>query len=190
MQASLAGSKIEQTDATVRVTGQIKVGQIMTRLLADGAMLIKTSADRTKSQNNMKQMGLAFHNYNDTFADLPLAAIGDTNGKPLLSWRVAILPFIEQDNLYKQFKLDEPWDSDHNIKLIQRMPEIYRLPGDKVKHEYPSTYYQAFVGPGAAFEAEEDAHRTVSRRHVEHHLARGSRRRGTVGETTTSPTTQ
>src|SRR5262249_4317102 len=152
VQSALAAVKVEQTDATVRATGQIKVGQIMTRLLADGATIIKTNADRTKSQNNLKQMGIAFHNYNDTFGDRPLAAICDTNGKPLLSWRVAILPYIEQDNLYKQFKLDEPWDSEHNIKLIQRMPEIYRLPGDKIKHEYPSTYYQAFVGPGAAFE--------------------------------------
>ncbi len=83
---------------------------------------------------------------------MPTNAIYDKNGKPLLSWRVAILPFIEQDNLYKQFHLDEPWDSDHNKKLSYAIPKIYLLPGDTKKHELPSTYYQAFVGPHAAFE--------------------------------------
>ncbi len=55
----------------------------------------------------------------------PTAAILDKNGKPLLSWRVALLPYIEQDALYRQFKLDEPWDSEHNKKLIAQMPKIY-----------------------------------------------------------------
>ena len=51
-----------------------------------------------------------------------LGAIADSTGKPGLSWRVAILPYLEQDTLYKQFKLDEPWDSPHNKKLIRQMP--------------------------------------------------------------------
>jgi RNA polymerase sigma factor (sigma-70 family) len=76
-------------------------------------------------------------------------AIGG-NAKPLLSWRVAILPYIEQDNLYKQFKLDEPWDSDHNKKLIARMPAVYAAPGTKA--DDGRTYYQAIVGTGAAWE--------------------------------------
>src|SRR5262249_33469945 len=99
-----------------------------------------------------KQIGLAFHNYNDVYGKLPPAAIHDKNGKPLLSWRVAILPFIEQDNLYKQFHLDEPWDSPHNLKLIQTMPRTYALPNDKTKHALPSTYYVGLVGNHAAFE--------------------------------------
>jgi hypothetical protein len=73
------------------------------------------------------------------------------DGKPLLSWRVLILPFIEQDELYKQFKLDEPWDSPHNIQLLQKMPQIYG-PYRNRPTEDGTTYFQAIVGPGAAFE--------------------------------------
>ena len=52
----------------------------------------------------------------------------DDNGKPLLSWRVHILPFIEQDALYRQFKLDEPWNSRHNRALMNQMPITYTHP--------------------------------------------------------------
>jgi hypothetical protein len=89
------------------------------------------------------------HNYHDVYNHFP-RDITDKDGKPLLSWRVAILPFIEQAELYKQFRLDEPWDSDHNWKLRAKMPEMYRTgiePKDSTK-----TYYQGFSGPGAIFE--------------------------------------
>src|SRR5262249_39845037 len=60
-----------------------------------------------------------------SYKHLPPAAICDKQGKPLLSWRVAILPYIEQGKLYKQFHLDEPWDSPHNRSLIDKMPGLY-----------------------------------------------------------------
>ena len=53
------------------------------------------------------------------------------DGKKLLSWRVYILPFIEANNLFDQFHLDEPWDSEHNKKLIAQMPAVYQAPGSK-----------------------------------------------------------
>jgi RNA polymerase sigma factor (sigma-70 family) len=104
---------------------------------------------RARSSNNLKQIMIAVHNYHDTFGHMPNDITGK-DGKPLLSWRVAILPFIEQDNLYKQFKLDEPWDSENNKKLIKMMPVTYRVgfePKDTTK-----TYYQVFAGTGTAFE--------------------------------------
>src|SRR5262245_39481877 len=69
---------------------------------------------RPRSSNNLKEIGLALHNYHAAHNHFPPAAICDKDGQPLLSWRVAILPYIEQANLYRQFKLDEPWDSEHN----------------------------------------------------------------------------
>jgi len=75
--------------------------------------------------NDLKQIALAVHNYHDANGQLPMTNIRDKNGKPLLSWRVAILPYIEQEALYKQFKLDEPWDSENNKKLIEKMPRTY-----------------------------------------------------------------
>src|SRR4051794_14898536 len=80
-----------------------------------------TRAQLTKSQNNLKQIALAFHNYESANGFSP-ADISDKDGKPILSWRVAILPYIEEDALPRQFKLDEPWDSENNKKLIEKMP--------------------------------------------------------------------
>jgi hypothetical protein len=91
------------------------------------------------------------HNYHDTYRRLPPAAVCGPDGKPLLSWRVLILPFIEQDALYKGFKLDEPWDSPHNIQLVTKMPRIY-APYKGEPSGDGMTYFQAFVGPSAAFE--------------------------------------
>ncbi|MFL5340427.1 MAG: DUF1559 domain-containing protein [Gemmataceae bacterium] len=152
IQNAVKSAQVEARESAVHVAANLGVTAAVTKILAEGTGSIRTSAARTQSQNNLKQMGLAFHNFQSTYNVLPAAAICDKNGKPLLSWRVAILPYMEQDNLYKQFHLDEPWDSDHNIKLIQQMPKIYMLPNDAKKHELPSTYYQVFVGETAAFD--------------------------------------
>ncbi|HTU21321.1 MAG TPA: DUF1559 domain-containing protein [Gemmataceae bacterium] len=117
---------------------------------------VRDAAARQQSINNLEQMGLGMHNYNDVNDGLPPAGIGDpgkppAQRKPLLSWRVAILPYVEQQQLYSQFKLDEPWDGPNNIKLLGKMPKIYQLPGDdKTKTDH--THYQVFVGNGAAFD--------------------------------------
>jgi hypothetical protein len=73
----------------------------------------------------------------------------DKNGRPLLSWRVAILPYIEQEALYGRFHLDEPWDSPHNLELLKEMPPIYAFPDQS---DPAMTYVQAIVGPGTPFE--------------------------------------
>src|SRR5262249_51556565 len=99
-------------------------------LLIPAVQKTREAASRMQNQNNLKEMALAMHNYHDVNGKFPPAAICDKQGKPLLSWRVAILPYVEQDNLYKQFKLDEPWDSEHNKKLIAQMPKVYALPRD------------------------------------------------------------
>jgi hypothetical protein len=111
------------------------------------------AADRTESANNLKQMTLAMVNLADSNRGvMPAAAIYSKEGKPLLSWRVAILPYIEENALYKEFHLDEPWDSEHNKKLLARMPRIYRRPGAAAGEK---THYRVFHGPGAAFEGKE-----------------------------------
>ena len=73
------------------------------------------------------------------------AASHDKNGKPLLCWRVHILPYLGEEKLYKEFHLDEPWDSPHNKKLLSQMPKIYRAPG-ALAADTSATYYQVFVG--------------------------------------------
>ncbi len=111
------------------------------------------AAARSNTVNNLKQLGLAMHNYESTFNTMPPAAILGKKGKPLLSWRVAVLPYIEQDNLYRQFKLDEPWDSDHNKKLLDTtpMPKIFEVVGTS-KPGTKETHFQVFRGNGAMFD--------------------------------------
>ncbi len=99
---------------------------------------------QVRNQNNLKQIGLALHNYHDTYRGMPDPAIRDADGKPLLSWRVAILPFVEAGPLYEQFRLDEPWDSEHNLALVEKMPPVYKHPTSAAPAGH--TVYQAIVG--------------------------------------------
>jgi hypothetical protein len=111
-----------------------------------------TAAD-PRCMNNLKQIGLALHNYESANARFPPTAIRDKQGKALLSWRVAILPFIEEGTLYKEFHLEEPWDSEHNKKLISRMPAVYRCPLRKPGNADMTTYL-APVGKDTVFPAD------------------------------------
>jgi hypothetical protein len=78
--------------------------------------------------NKLRQVAVAMHSFHDTHHCFPSHASYDRNGKPLLSWRVHLLPYLEEQHLYQQFHLDEPWDSAHNRALIPRMPQIYSPP--------------------------------------------------------------
>jgi hypothetical protein len=120
-------------------------------LLLPAVQKVREAANRVKDQNNLKQIALAMHNFHDANGHFPAAAICDKAGKPLLSWRVAILPYIEQNNLYRQFKLDEPWDSAHNLKLLDTMPATYALPSASGEGA-TSTHYRVFTGADAGFE--------------------------------------
>ncbi len=93
---------------------------------------------------------LAFHNYANAEGHFPPAAIYGPDGQPKLSWRVAILPFLNQGDLYKQFHLDEAWDSPHNKALIDRMPAVFTTPNFPT--EAGKTRICGFVGKGAMFE--------------------------------------
>jgi Protein of unknown function (DUF1559) len=102
-----------------------------------------TPAQYMKSANNLKQVGLAIHNFHDVNGNFPPYYL-TKDGKPGLSWRVALLPYIEEDGLFKQFKLDEPWDSDNNKKLIEKLPKVYAPVRGKA--EAGQTFYQMFSG--------------------------------------------
>jgi hypothetical protein len=100
--------------------------------------------------NQMRQIALAMHNYHDAWGYFPPASICDENRKPLLSWRVALLPFLDEGDLYDQFHFDEPWDSPHNRKLVEGIPPHYRSadapPG--------STRFQLPTGRRAPFQTQ------------------------------------
>ena len=118
-------------------------------LLVPAVQKFREAAARMKSSNNLKQIALAMHNHHDGNLAFPPAAITDKKGKPLLSWRVAILPYLEQDALYRKFKLDEPWDSEHNLPLSQVTIKVYADP--RLSAGPGMTYYKVFTGKDAGF---------------------------------------
>src|SRR5207248_2454209 len=107
------------------------------------------SFETRQSLDRLHRLALAVLAYESEHEHFPQDA-RDKDGKPLLSWRVAILPCLDLDFLHAQFKLDEPWDSPHNRKLAAFMPDVFRAPiQDRKANE---TYYQAVSGPGAMFD--------------------------------------
>jgi Sigma-70, region 4/Protein of unknown function (DUF1559) len=110
--------------------------------------------ERDHSINNLKMIALAMHNFASRTDDTRFApAAIRKDGKPLLSWRVALLPDLGQRALYDRFHLDEPWNSPHNKTLLNQMPDVY-APVVRTDEPRGSTYYQVFTGPGALFEDE------------------------------------
>jgi RNA polymerase sigma factor (sigma-70 family) len=114
------------------------------------AQLQQAAARQTRE--NLKKLALGFHNYVDVMGAFPPSAIYSPDGtSPLLSWRVALLPYIDEGELYKQFRLDQPWDSPHNKKLLAKMPAVFRVRGLQAP-DATSTFYQVIVGNGCVFE--------------------------------------
>lgn len=102
------------------------------------------AAGKDKSAENLKQIMIAVHNFASANRDHLVKNVGDKNGKVLLSWRVKLLPYLDEEALYKKFKLDEAWDSPHNIQLLEKMPKVFESPRVKVRKGY--TAYQCFAG--------------------------------------------
>lgn len=109
---------------------------------------IKDAQQRNLRKNNMKMIGLAFHNYHDIYSRFPGHGSDATGKRKGLSWRVHLLPSLDQSKLYEKFKLDEPWDSKHNKKLIDQMPAVFKSPGVTAKNK---TSIHVFVGKGTPF---------------------------------------
>src|SRR5580765_2958728 len=106
---------------------------------------------RATSSDNLKRLALAVHAYMDDHDSKLPNDITDKDGKILLSWRVRLLPYLEQADLFKQFKLDQAWDSEANKKLLVKMPTVFNSPRVRVKMP-GHTVYQGFAGPSSVFE--------------------------------------
>jgi prepilin-type processing-associated H-X9-DG protein len=145
-------SKIEAKVVGDRVEANLDVAQA-SGLVAIPLHSATAASRRSVCINNMKMLGLAFHNYHAARGHFPPAASRGKDGKPLLSWRVYLLPYMEQQALFKEFHLDEPWDSDHNKTLIARMPELYACPAEARKlRKAGKTTYLVPVGKATIFD--------------------------------------
>jgi hypothetical protein len=106
------------------------------------------------TNQQLVQLAEAMHAYQNQHKSLPAWASFDEDKNPLLSWRVLILPQLGEEEIFNEFHHNEPWDSPHNLQLLERMPEVYKPHWRKVQPGLGMTYFQVFVGPGAAFEGE------------------------------------
>lgn len=88
---------------------------------------------RALTVQNLARLMLAMHGYHDVHKQFPPATILGKDGKGTVphSWRVELLPFLDQQALYDQYRFDEPWDGEHNKTLLEKMPDVFRSPWDK-----------------------------------------------------------
>jgi len=129
--------------------GVLATSPLFVATLLPAVQQVRAAARRAQSQNNIRQLILASLNHESAFRSLPPAAKVDQDGNPLLSWRVQLLPFLEENELYDQFKLDEPWDSPHNFALIEKMPDVFAHPDAKL--EPGKTIYLGVAGKQGLF---------------------------------------
>ena len=146
--------KVEGTKATIELPADEKeIAKL--RSMFGAAINASMETNRRKERiSQFKQLALGILNYSDVNRHLPaVAAICDKDGKPLLSWRVAILPYIEQQPLYDAFHLDEPWDSPHNRTLIEKMPTMFVDSDPKLGQlrRAGKTMFQVPAGPETMF---------------------------------------
>jgi prepilin-type processing-associated H-X9-DG protein len=123
---------------------------ILIALLLPAVQAAREAARRAQCVNNLKQIGLAMMNYESANGTFPPAAVYDANGKPLLSWRVLLLPYLEQNTLYQQFHLDEPWDSPNNKPLGETVLKVFHCPSEP-NLQGSLTTYQVIVDPSSMF---------------------------------------
>lgn len=119
-------------------------------LLIPAVQKVREAAARTQTMNNMKQIGLAFHNHSDANRFMPTQkALSPINQKPIeLSWRVSILPFIEQQGLFMRIDQNAAWDAPQNQSLSNAMPKVYEnLLRETNAKDRSATDFQVFTGP-------------------------------------------
>jgi len=126
-------------------------GGILAALLLPAVQQAREAARRSQCQNNLKQIGLALLNYETTYGSFPPAFIPDESGKPMHSWRVLILPYLDQQPLYNAYNFSEPWDGPNNSRLLASMPPTYACPSHAGPPGNTNTAYVAPYGEHCIF---------------------------------------
>lgn len=139
---------LERADYTSRYRRSVKLGKFLAS--ADRHERIGEVYHHYDCASRLRQIVLAMLLYEKDHGTLPPAFTIDTSGKKLHSWRVLLLPYLDQQKLFDQIKKDEPWDSPHNKKFASVDVPTYRCEGD-LKAKAGDTHYSVVVGPGLAF---------------------------------------
>lgn len=130
---SLVTPKVEEARLSIAFGEDEPEIAFMRDFLPAMTQKMRNESYRSSRMNSFKQIALGMLNYENARGSLPAASSYDPEGKPLLSWRVYVLPYMEQQALFNQFHLDEPWDSEHNRKLIDQMPELFADPDPTIR---------------------------------------------------------
>lgn len=156
LKETLASTVIEQKGTTVSAKLKMELDPVLVkRYMKELVSTVRGRGDRTQSLNNLKNIALSMHSYHDANKRMPpagVSSINDPQGKPILSWRVAMLPYLDQQELYQKFDLTQPWDHPTNKKLIPLMPQVYVVPGAPEHKDPGMTHYRVLVGPTTMFE--------------------------------------
>ncbi len=120
---------------------------ILVALLLPAVQQAREAARRTQCKNNLKQIGLALYNYHDTYGSFPPAVTYSADGQPMHSWRVLILPYLNEAPLYAQYNMNEPWNSPGNMAVTANMPAVYACPSNPEGQLAGNTHYVALDGP-------------------------------------------
>ena len=137
MTASAEGAR-----ATARLKADGAAAGMMTAFLLPALEQAGAAADRSGSMNNLRQIGLAMHNYHSTYKRFPPAVVVENGVKH--SWRVEILPFLDQSELWQAYDRTQPWDSETNKQVLAQMPEVFKHSADH--RGEPFTSYVAAIG--------------------------------------------
>jgi beta-lactamase regulating signal transducer with metallopeptidase domain len=125
----------------------VDVAETVASVLTPAVFSARQAAQRTQAANNLKQLMLALHNYHDVTGHFPPPVVIGPDGKTPHSWRVEILPYVEGQQLYQRYRMDQPWDSEANKKILDEMPVVFRSPSADAAS---NTSYFALVGPTTA----------------------------------------
>ena len=124
---------------------------VMMALLFPAVSTVRAVSQKHACDSNLARIGLALQAYETEHGTLPPAYIADKDGKPMHSWRVLLLPYLEQHSLYHQYDFNSPWDSAQNQALAAKMPAVYACPADSDAGPSDETSYLVVTGAGTLF---------------------------------------
>lgn len=150
----MSGGTIALIVLAVCLVLAVLCGGLLVAMLLPAVNAAREAARNAACTNNLRQIDLALHAYESAHGEFPPAYTTDKDGKPLQSWRVLILPYMEQQYLYDQIRKDEPWDSPHNQSIFSSypIPPVYRCPSEPLTPGNTDTSYFLITGPGTVFE--------------------------------------
>ena len=152
LDALLGNVRVEREGPVVRASCSVDVKTARLGMVAASVRSAQEAAQRARAMVKLKQLGLAMHMYHQRHGRFPPAVLYGPDGKTPHSWRVELLPYLGQQNLYDQYRLDESWDSPVNRNLLEKIPDVFRSPRGAPGSTNSSVF--AVSGPGTVFDDE------------------------------------